>query len=304
MRTSNYPQVAAVILTALALANFSGRAQEPAFPSDRSDTEFRASKDKNHTHGKFVSANKLIGKEVKNNQDEKLGTIKDLIIGDDFNVKFAVLSVGGAAGLGSSKIAVPMSDLTCGGDTARLSASKDELKNLSKTPSGEWAFVSGEEWTKDIDGYYGHPMITSARTQSSSTFYRTGREFPETDEYSTTTRIYERDTLVPVDQDKEPVRGQGAKELINHDNDKVYEERYVEGVAVTTSDRTLRQSINQTLKDDYGKSTSRDINVSVDNGMVTLRGHVSTEAEKQNIESRVKAMTGVTSVNNQLSVRD
>jgi osmotically-inducible protein OsmY len=58
------------------------------------------------------------------------------------------------------------------------------------------------------------------------------------------------------------------------------------------------------LKDDYGKSTARDISVSVDNGVVTLRGHVSTEAEKQNIESRVRAMTGVTSVNNQLSVRD
>ena len=251
-------------------------------------------------HGKHLSANKLIGKEVKNSQDEKLGTINDLIIGDDFNVKFAVLSVGGAAGVGNSKIAVPISDLSCGGDSARLSATKGELKSLPKTPSGEWASVSGEEWTKDIDGFYGHPMTSSTHTQSSSKFYRTGREYPGNDEYSTTTRVYERETVIPPEQDQEPVKGRGAKELINRDS----EERYVEELAATPTDRTLRQSIKDTLKDDYGTSTARGIKVSAENGMVTLRGTVSTEAEKQNIESRVMAMTGVTSVNNQLSVRD
>jgi sporulation protein YlmC with PRC-barrel domain len=321
--------MAIALLAALALANLSARAEESA-----SDTKAM--------RGKHVRASKLIGKEVKNNQDERLGTINDLVLADNNQLKFAVLSVGGALGVGDSKVAVPISDLQCNGETIRLSATKDDLKNVARTPTGDWAFVAGEEWTGDIDGFYGHPTQTAAVTTVAPTAYTsTSTETPTANNYN---YAYERapsavrDSQGNVVRDsqgfivtspgsryereaagsynlREPVRatkGSGAKELINHNNKEaaVYDEWYPAGTPtppVTTSksmDNNLQSSIHQTLRDDYGTTTAKAINVTVEDGIVTLRGTVSTEAEKQHIESRVKAMSGVYRVNNQLSVRD
>src|SRR6202040_4440938 len=52
-------------------------------------------------------ASELIGATVVNDQDERIGTIDDFIIGRDDRVLFAVLQVGGFLGLGGRLVAVP-----------------------------------------------------------------------------------------------------------------------------------------------------------------------------------------------------
>ena len=80
-------------------------------------------------------ASELIGATVANDQDERIGTIDDFIIGRDDRVLFAVLQVGGFLGLGAHLLAVPYDSLVLeeAGQKIQLpGASKEQLKGLSE----------------------------------------------------------------------------------------------------------------------------------------------------------------------------
>jgi osmotically-inducible protein OsmY len=69
------------------------------------------------------------------------------------------------------------------------------------------------------------------------------------------------------------------------------------------TDRTLVSQVQQSLRQDNTLAPLMPgIQVSAQNGSVTLSGNVSSEQEKQRIESMVKSTSGVVSVNNQLQV--
>jgi len=76
---------------------------------------------------------KLKGTNVVNDQNEKIGTLDDIIIGRDGNALFAVLQVGGFLGLGGRLVAVPYQSLDVSDDGRRIAlpgATKEALKNL------------------------------------------------------------------------------------------------------------------------------------------------------------------------------
>jgi sporulation protein YlmC with PRC-barrel domain len=76
---------------------------------------------------------KLKGSNVVNDQNEKIGTVDDVIIGRDGNALFAVLQVGGFLGLGGRLVAVPFQSLNLQDDGRKIvlpGATKDELKKL------------------------------------------------------------------------------------------------------------------------------------------------------------------------------
>jgi sporulation protein YlmC with PRC-barrel domain len=78
-----------------------------------------------------MRATHLIGADVYNDRDEHIGTLDDLMIGDDGTVGFAILSVGGFLGLGSHLVAVTFDSLTI--DNYRVvlpGATRDELRRL------------------------------------------------------------------------------------------------------------------------------------------------------------------------------
>jgi sporulation protein YlmC with PRC-barrel domain len=64
---------------------------------------------------------KLIGSAVYNDQNEKVGTLDDLIMKDGNRIVMAVVSVGGFLGIGNKLVAVPY-------DQLRLETNKDETK--------------------------------------------------------------------------------------------------------------------------------------------------------------------------------
>jgi hypothetical protein len=69
-----------------------------------------------------------------NEQNVKIGTIDDIIIGDEA-VLFAVLQVGGFLGLGGHLVAVPYKSLVLdrpGGKIELPGASKEALKKLQE----------------------------------------------------------------------------------------------------------------------------------------------------------------------------
>src|SRR6266498_1193605 len=67
------------------------------------------------------------------------------------------------------------------------------------------------------------------------------------------------------------------------------------------SDERIREDVNERLTDDWRVDAS-DIEVSVDNGLVTLAGSVGSRAEKRRAEDVAESVSGVMDVSNQLRV--
>jgi hypothetical protein len=60
-----------------------------------------------------LRASNIVGSPVYNDHDEKIGSIDDLVIGNDKTLR-AVVSVGGFLGIGSKMVAVPFDKLQFG----------------------------------------------------------------------------------------------------------------------------------------------------------------------------------------------
>jgi hypothetical protein len=74
----------------------------------------------------------LLGHSVINDQNERIGTIADLVLGQDYAL-FAVLEVGGFLGLGGHLVAVPIRALLFEGDSRKVvlpGATRKALRNF------------------------------------------------------------------------------------------------------------------------------------------------------------------------------
>ena len=82
-------------------------------------------------------ASKIIGSNVVNAANEKIGSVDDLLVGRDDSVFYAIVSVGGFLGMGTKLVAVPFETLKIGPDSLVLpGGTKDDLKAL---PTFEYA---------------------------------------------------------------------------------------------------------------------------------------------------------------------
>jgi hypothetical protein len=64
-----------------------------------------------------LRASKIVGSSVYNDHDQKVGSIDDLVIGNDKTLN-AVLSVGGFLGMGTKMVEVPFDKLQFGNEKA------------------------------------------------------------------------------------------------------------------------------------------------------------------------------------------
>ena len=224
------------------------------------------------THGarKLCKASDLIGKNVHDSQNQSLGEVKDIIVDPQSGrAPFAVLSMGGTLGIGGNLVAVPFHDLKRSSDgQITISATKEQLQSSSKTASGAWASVANESWAKDIDHFYGQPRAEFGQARYERQEQGQGMENQQGREYVRT----------PTEH--------GAKAMSHPD------------------DNTLKQRVKDQL--DRNASTQgldKDIQIEVQSGVVTLKGQVDNQAQKQTIAENVKEIAGVQRVDNQLKVK-
>ena len=83
-------------------------------------------------------ATKLIGSSIVNDQNEKIGTIEDIIIGRD-RVLFAVLQVGGFLHLGGHRVAVPYQSLVLDESGSKIKLPGATQEALKKLPEFKYA---------------------------------------------------------------------------------------------------------------------------------------------------------------------
>jgi sporulation protein YlmC with PRC-barrel domain len=85
-------------------------------------------------------ASNLIGADVKNQQGETLGEIKELVLDPrEAKIKNAVVAVGGVLGLGAKTVAIPWEKMTLQSDgrAVVVAMGKEELQNAPEWKKAE-----------------------------------------------------------------------------------------------------------------------------------------------------------------------
>lgn len=142
--------------------------------AERNNDALAVSKDRIHHIGKINKATGVVGAEVINNQNERLGSIKDIVLDlDSGRLGYAVLSVGGFLGIGDRLIAVPMNAFSISGDQSKLvlDADKAKLKEAPALVKDEWPAINDPQ----IITHWGSADATATGTSGTLTVRERGR---------------------------------------------------------------------------------------------------------------------------------
>ena len=110
---------AALLSTGMIGGAMAQPATTPSAPNTMSRGDMATS-----THNGMWRSSKLIGVNVYNEANEKLGSINDLILDADGRVENVVIGVGGFLGMGEHNIAVKFADLKMVNEPAKTATSE------------------------------------------------------------------------------------------------------------------------------------------------------------------------------------
>ncbi len=100
-------------------------------------------------------ASKLVGMDVKNEANEDIGTVNDIVLDlGSGRVAYVVLSVGGFLGVGEKYIAVPPSAFrasTNGGNNLVLNVDKQRVQQAPGFSKSEWPDLKHPNWGAAAD---------------------------------------------------------------------------------------------------------------------------------------------------------
>jgi sporulation protein YlmC with PRC-barrel domain len=105
-----------------------------------------------------MAADTLIGDDVRNGANEKLGTITDIMIDvPTGRVAYAVMSVGGVLGVGAKLFAIPWSAMALDthGKCFRLNVAKERFEAAPGFDRDHWPTMADQRWAEDVHRFYG-----------------------------------------------------------------------------------------------------------------------------------------------------
>ena len=120
----------------------------------------------------MMGADTLVGNDVYNQEDEKLGDIKEIMLDmRSGKVGYAVLVFGGFLGMGEKLFAVPWNALALDTKHKRfvLNVDKDRLKGAPGFDKDHWPNMADQSWAREIHSYYetkrasGRPQPAASR---------------------------------------------------------------------------------------------------------------------------------------------
>lgn len=107
-----------------------------------------------------MAADSLEGDRVVNTAGETLGKIRDIMIDvPSGRVAYAVLSVGGLAGIGDKLFAIPWAAMVLDADTHCfvLDVDKERLQKAPGFDKEHWPSMADPRWATSIYEYYDTP---------------------------------------------------------------------------------------------------------------------------------------------------
>jgi sporulation protein YlmC with PRC-barrel domain len=159
MSRPKIPVKSIIVATGLALSAWAYSADENATTTPPSNAPNAAANQQTRATEPMhaMRASKLIGKEVRNAQNEKLGEIKDLVVDvNNDEVYYAVLSFGGFMGMGDKLFAYPLRVFAPGQnpDQLVLNVDKQKLKDSPGFESKRWPDWNKDTYRAEVDRYY------------------------------------------------------------------------------------------------------------------------------------------------------
>jgi sporulation protein YlmC with PRC-barrel domain len=152
-----------LVAALLGAALLSGAAYAENAAPDRSNINTAV-----HRDGQWRSS-KLIGINVYNNNNEKIGDIQELIVDNTGKVDNVVLGVGGFLGMGEHYVAVPMEKLKWVNEPVRTSstapADKSTVASNNAGTTGQANRANSPERAVDEKWYPDHAVFNATKDQ-------------------------------------------------------------------------------------------------------------------------------------------
>lgn len=104
-----------------------------------------------------LRADEMIGRDVRNLQDEDLGEIDDVVIAtNDAGHSYAIVAYGGFLGIGEEQVAVPLSSLrlTENRDVLVLDISEDAFEEAPRFERGDMSALNDASWVESNQAYF------------------------------------------------------------------------------------------------------------------------------------------------------
>jgi sporulation protein YlmC with PRC-barrel domain len=124
------------------------------------DARYRSGNDYWSSDGpgpQVMAADTLQGDEVRNDADENLGEITDIMIDvPTGRVAYAVMSVGGVLGMGSKLFAIPWSALQLDTEKKcfRMNVPKERFEHAPGFDKDHWPTMADQQWAEDVHSFY------------------------------------------------------------------------------------------------------------------------------------------------------
>ncbi len=156
------------IVAVIAVGSFlpQSRAQVVQQPA-RTDTpvvQHDMSRDATHAH-KVCKASDVVGMNVRGRDgDDNIGSINDLVIGEDGRIKYAAVSFGGFLGMGDKLFAVPFEAIEWVKNDDDAYARVDITEETLKERQG----FNQDNWPAEADRTFGNGMRRNAATSGLS----------------------------------------------------------------------------------------------------------------------------------------
>jgi len=109
----------------------------PAVAQDRPATRTDTVTTTATSHANVWRASKLVGLNVYNDQNEKLGDISEILMDKSGKVEGVIIGVGGFLGIGQNDIKVEMSKLKFVDEPVRTSTATTTSSTTTDTPAGQ-----------------------------------------------------------------------------------------------------------------------------------------------------------------------
>lgn len=109
----------------------------------------------------LIRASKLMDKALQNSQNQRLGSIDNLVIDRGTGkVEYAVVGTGGVLGVGDKLHAVPWQTFEFNGDRQALvlDANKQKIDNAPSFSRDKWPDMSDPTWQSKVDRYFNVQM--------------------------------------------------------------------------------------------------------------------------------------------------
>ncbi len=229
-------------------------------------------------------ASKLMGKSVKNRQDEKLGDVKNILVDlSSGRIVAVIISSGGFLGMGDELSAIPPTALRFSSDrdTLQLDASKEMLAAAPHFKANQWPDFSQSRYSGEVyRAYQVEPYFSTSAT---------------TDADGTRRYIRDRDNRIPATTQPDNT-ARNSRDRQDQTLTPLKQGNSKTDVATTAQ---IRKEI---IADKNMSVNARNVKIITIDGQVTLRGPVKSAEEKRLLGEIAERSLHSGNVDNQLEV--